>query len=632
MLIAMRKGAAGWVAKILFGLLILSFAAWGVGDYLTPEIDPVIADVGDIEIRRTTLDLAERRQVEQMRRLLGQIFDPSSLPENALRQSALQQLIGQAALEMEARELGVAVSDAAIGEAIRSNPQFLTGGVFDPDAFRRALFGAGLSEEAFVRTLRVDLARAQVGAAVAAALPPPLPIAEALFAAERQQRDASFVRLETDSIEPPAPTDEDLKTYVAANAGRYAEPERRDARAIVISAESVADAIDISEAELSNRYEDAKAHYKQPERRDIVQALFRSEDEARAFLRGAPTTKSDFVEAAETAGAAVTELGEVGRGELFLAPVADAAFAAAAGSIPAPIQSALGWHVLLIADVLPERTLTLDEVRDDLVAAIRQEGGSDGVTDAANAVEDALASGQDIAAASRAAGLPIVELNAVDRGGADRDGTRHPGLPADPAFLQALFERAIGDQSGLIELRGGAFVALIVDKTYASEPKPFDAVRADAAQDWKADKRVELARARLDVMTTATSRDAFKQAAEAIGVPVTDTGLQGRTAMAETEALTSAAVAQIFAAKPGATVRIDDSGAVIAAFVAAVQNPNFDPNGAEEKAFLQELADARANDRIDLFAAIARAAHPADIRNNAMQRLEDIAAQQNAAY
>ena len=40
MLIAMRRGAAGWVAKILFGLLILSFGAWGIGDYLTPDADP----------------------------------------------------------------------------------------------------------------------------------------------------------------------------------------------------------------------------------------------------------------------------------------------------------------------------------------------------------------------------------------------------------------------------------------------------------------------------------------------------------------------------------------------------------------------------------------------------------------
>ena len=75
MLIAMRKQAAGWVAKILFGLLILSFAAWGIGDYLTPEANPVLAEVGEIEVRRDNVDVAERRQLEQMRQLLGARFD-----------------------------------------------------------------------------------------------------------------------------------------------------------------------------------------------------------------------------------------------------------------------------------------------------------------------------------------------------------------------------------------------------------------------------------------------------------------------------------------------------------------------------------------------------------------------------
>jgi peptidyl-prolyl cis-trans isomerase D len=33
MLQQMRKGAASWVAKGLMVLLVLSFGAWGIGDY-----------------------------------------------------------------------------------------------------------------------------------------------------------------------------------------------------------------------------------------------------------------------------------------------------------------------------------------------------------------------------------------------------------------------------------------------------------------------------------------------------------------------------------------------------------------------------------------------------------------------
>ena len=32
MLDSLRRHATGWVAKILFGFLVLSFAIWGIGD------------------------------------------------------------------------------------------------------------------------------------------------------------------------------------------------------------------------------------------------------------------------------------------------------------------------------------------------------------------------------------------------------------------------------------------------------------------------------------------------------------------------------------------------------------------------------------------------------------------------
>ena len=53
MITAMRKGAAGWVAKILFVVLIISFGAWGIVDYLQPDPDPVVITVGDTEVRQS---------------------------------------------------------------------------------------------------------------------------------------------------------------------------------------------------------------------------------------------------------------------------------------------------------------------------------------------------------------------------------------------------------------------------------------------------------------------------------------------------------------------------------------------------------------------------------------------------
>ncbi|MGZ0188127.1 MAG: SurA N-terminal domain-containing protein, partial [Alphaproteobacteria bacterium] len=513
MLIAMRRGAAGWVAKILFALLILSFAVWGIGDYLTPDANPIVAEVGEIEIRRAALDQAERQQLDQMRRMLGNQFNASSLPEGILRQAALEQLTGQAALDMESQMLGISVSDDAIGAAIRANPQFQTAGAFDRNLFQRALFSAGLGEDSYVASLRTELSRAQLGGAIASKLPPPLPLAEAMYVLERQKRSVAYVRADAKGVDAPSPSDDELKQYIEANKAKFAEPERRDVRALIISPDAVARTIQFTDTEVANRYEDSKARYFREEKRTLLQALFQDEQEARDFLTKATPEAAAFETAAEAAGGSVTDLGSLTKGQVFPKAVADKTFSAGAGSIAGPEQTALGWHVVLIADVEAASTTPLAEVSDDLRAQMQQEQAVEALTDISNTVEDTIAGGGDLAAASSASKLPVSSLNGIDRRGIDRAGKVDLNLPSDPAFLRSVFERKVGGQSGLIELQDGIFIALVVDAIHETAPKAFETIRQDATDQWQAEKRIEIAKARVETMASATTFDAFERAA-----------------------------------------------------------------------------------------------------------------------
>jgi len=622
MLMAMRRGAAGWVAKILFGLLILSFAAWGIGDYLTPDANPVVAEVGEIEIRRTDLDRAERRQLDQMRRLLGQAFNPDDLPENALRSAALEQLIGQTAMEMEARALGLSVSETAIAEAIRANPQFADNGVFDPATFRRTLFIAGMTEDSYVAALRSDLARVQLTSAVAAVLPPPLPVAEALYQVERQQRDIAYVQAETGAIETPKPSDDDLRAYISENAERYAEPERRVVRAIIVSQEAVYRATEVSDADVEARYEATKSQLERPERRRLAQALFQSEAEAQAFRSTAPTELDVFQNLAEIAGADVTDLGELAQIEIFPKALGDVVFAAQANAATQPVQTALGWHVVLVAEVVPAGVATLDEVRDELRDAIRAERAEHGVVERANAMEDALAAGGDLEEASRQSGLPVTTFDAIDAFGRDADGAAPPNLPADGAFLEAAFSRDVGDQSGLIELDGGVFTAMVVDSVIATAPKAFETVRAEAEEAWRTEKRLEIAEKRMSTLAGAKSLGAFEAAAKEAGLAVEKTGLMRQDQMQNSAALGVAYVEQLFNTPANTVASTEKDGAVLAAFVAEVQTPTFDPSSSDGADFLKRLATAQAGERVEALGGVARNAHPPSIPQNALERFE----------
>ena len=62
MLQAIRSRAGSFVVKGLFGLLILTFGIWGIGDiFRNRPTDTVVATVGDESIRAEDLQSALRR-------------------------------------------------------------------------------------------------------------------------------------------------------------------------------------------------------------------------------------------------------------------------------------------------------------------------------------------------------------------------------------------------------------------------------------------------------------------------------------------------------------------------------------------------------------------------------------------
>ena len=72
MLEAIRKRSASLVVKLLFGLLILSFAVWGIGDTIRGTIaNQPAASVGDVDIPPQALQAEYQREVQRVSRALG---------------------------------------------------------------------------------------------------------------------------------------------------------------------------------------------------------------------------------------------------------------------------------------------------------------------------------------------------------------------------------------------------------------------------------------------------------------------------------------------------------------------------------------------------------------------------------
>ena len=76
MLEALRKSVSGILAKILIGLLIVSFAVWGIGDMVRSYGRDVVAQVGDRSISANEFRQAYQIQVSNFSQQFGRRLTP----------------------------------------------------------------------------------------------------------------------------------------------------------------------------------------------------------------------------------------------------------------------------------------------------------------------------------------------------------------------------------------------------------------------------------------------------------------------------------------------------------------------------------------------------------------------------
>ncbi|TFG88738.1 MAG: peptidylprolyl isomerase, partial [Hyphomicrobiales bacterium] len=150
MLHAMRKGVKSAPAKLLIGLLVASFAVWGIGDIFSFRLDSRVAKVGDTEVPATRFINGLRREQSRISRQAGQLVSYDMMRSAGLDQRVLGGLIRDAAFTEELKGLGIAAPDEAVADAIRSNPTFQgPGGEFAPQAYSLLLAQQGFTPAEF---------------------------------------------------------------------------------------------------------------------------------------------------------------------------------------------------------------------------------------------------------------------------------------------------------------------------------------------------------------------------------------------------------------------------------------------------------------------------------------------------
>jgi len=619
-----RKFAGYIISFILFGMLIVSFAFWGIGDMLriggrSSEVAhvggmhvPLYGWVGGVSVPISEVRDQFGRQLENIQRQTGQRPEQDQAVRFGLHVRALEEVIQRAVLDYATQQFGLAVSNAEVQAAIARNPAFHgTGGSFDPLLFRNRLQQARMTEAQYINELRRDIAASQLFAVVRPEGLAPKSLRDEIFKMESERRVGETIYV-SDAIitDLPKPTSEQLNTYFEANKTKFQIPEYRAFSYVLLTADDILPQVAVTSEQLKQEYDARSAEFGTPEKRDVDQAMADSEDKAKAIIAAAKSGKSLEDATKEVLGTTdgVIKLGPVTKKDLPPGPLADGIFGLPEGVAPAPIQSPLGWHVVRVNKIEPGKSVSFDEIKPKLEKELKAQQAPDLLIKLVTDFERILSKSQSMKQAAEDLGLKVKSYDNVDVRGQDSSGKQVVIGPAAAELVQAAFATRESSESELLETQRGEYFVVRTDRVTPARIPSLSEVEGKVVEAWQVEERRKLAEAK--VKAAVEKADAGTD----LGAIAKELGLELRTAKPVTryEAdqgnyLTQPVVQALFKLAPGKVTSVRTAEGTVILRLKAIEPADMTKEKEALERFGKQLDSMVANDLILQLVAALRA-------------------------
>jgi peptidyl-prolyl cis-trans isomerase D len=490
----MRKASSNWLGKavmaVVMGVLIVSFGVWGIADIFRGFGQSTLAKVGRTEISTEQFRQIYTDKLQQLGRQFGRPLTMDQARAFGLDRQVLQQTIAEAALDEEARRMGLGQSEAETVRMVHTDPNFKgIGGQFEPARFEAVLRQFGYSEQRYLAEQRRVSLRRQIAGTISAGLEPPKVLIDALTRFQNEQRSIDYIKLDpaqAGTIDPPSP--ETLAAYFDDHKTQFRAPEYRKLSFAVITPEEIGKWSDVSDEEARKVFEQRKDRLGTPERREVAQIVFPSMEEAQA-AHGRIASGLSFEELAKERGLNPSDydLGLIAKSSVIDPAAADAAFSLSSGEVSQPLQGRFGVALVKVGKIEPGTMPTYESVAADLKKEIAAANARAKVAELQNKMEDERSGGASVAEAAQKLGLTAVTIDAVDRSGRMPDGKLVSNIPRGLDVVSQAFNSDVGVDNDPIQFNGGFVWYDVIGITPSRERSP-DEVRPQVEARWREDQ------------------------------------------------------------------------------------------------------------------------------------------------
>ena len=498
----MRKASSNWLGKtimaVVMGVLIVSFGIWGIADIFRGFGQSTLAKIGSTEISPDQFRRLYTDRLQQISRQFGRPITMDQARAFGLDRQVLQQIIAEAALDEDARRLGLGQSQEETMRLIFSDPNFkATNGNFDPARFALALQQFGYSEARYIADQRRVSLRRQIAGSLSTGLNPSKTMIDALSNFQNEQRSIEYVKLDAaqaGTIDPPSP--ETLAAYFDDHKIQFRAPEFRKIAYVAITPEDIGKWSEVSDDDARKLFAQRRDRLGNPEKREVSQMIFPNPEEAQA-ARNRIGSGFSFDDLAKERGLnpADVDLGLITKSEIIDPAIAAAAFGQPSGEVSQPVQGQFGTALVKTGKIEAGTAIAYESVAADLKKEIATERARKSVSDLRDKMEDERGGGASVVEAAKKLGLTAVTVDDVDRSGRMPNGQLATNIPRNLDVVTQAFNSDVGVDNDPIPFNGG-YVWYDVLGITPSRERNLDEVKDQVEAKWREDQIASRLRAK----------------------------------------------------------------------------------------------------------------------------------------
>jgi peptidyl-prolyl cis-trans isomerase D len=496
MLLKIREKAQGVFAWIILAAICVPFTLWGIQNYVdvgqeTPEVT-----VGDKEFFQRDVTRAYQQYSQQ---LAGR-----GIPEEMLKEQALQKLINDEVLLQYVQDQGLAVTDQTARSYIKGLQYFQVDGKFSKQQYKALLASQNMSPDQFVLQIRNAIKMEQFQSGIMDSGFATKYDVEKFYTLQNQLRNIQYVTVGIEKA-TEKPTDEEVDNFYQKNLDKYNTTAQVAIEFIELSLAKLAESVEVTEDQLQAFYEEQKEIYATKERRRISHILFslkKDEDESNVLERAQKAKRQLLTEDFKALTGKVSDDtltaktgGDLG---LFNVGTMEAAFEEAAsqlklGEVSEPVKSAFGYHLIKVTELEPAKTKSYQEVKEEVADAYKKVQAENVFYELGETLTEVSYENPDsLEATSDAVGIELQQtgLFSLDKG----IGIALEQVVRDVAFSEDVLK---GNNSLPVELGADRMVVLRMIEHKPSTVKGLENVRSEV------EKALQTAKAKEQTLTKA---------------------------------------------------------------------------------------------------------------------------------